>query len=193
MLKIIKNKKSFTIEPLIIIICFIVFAFVSLIFYILFGLASKVAVYDVKLGSNMSNTYYDYYLMNYLRAPVEVDGNKMIIADLIVLWYNNKEKYESILTEKSKEMIDKWEHEFINPVTKNKRIEAYHLTIYSKKQIIGESPNIILRVSSNSFNSGYCVKDQYGRCEDLTGIYIPLSGLNTIYAVLWVSEEAKKT
>ncbi|MBU1005043.1 MAG: hypothetical protein KJ561_04405 [Nanoarchaeota archaeon] len=90
MLKIIKNKKSFTIEPLIIIICFIVFAFVSLIFYILFGLASKVAVYDVKLGSNLSGIE-GAPLLNYLKTPIEYNGKIITISELIVLAQSDKD------------------------------------------------------------------------------------------------------
>lgn len=83
-LKIIGNKKSaFVVEPLIIIICFIVFAFVGLIFYILFGLAGKVAVYDMGIGSD-TPTNADYLLLSYLKTPVEVDGMSMSMADFIV-------------------------------------------------------------------------------------------------------------
>src|SRR3989338_4710107 len=101
MLKIIKNKKAFTIEPLIIIICFVVFAFIGLIFYILFGLAGKLSVYDLNLGSDLSGSS-NLKLQNYLRMPVTLSINKVQMGDLLARYYTEtdktkKEEYSKII------------------------------------------------------------------------------------------------
>ena len=52
-------------------------------------------------------------LLNYLRTPVTVDNVNMTMSDLIVLWYGNNEKYDSVLEQKSEEILNIAEYKFV--------------------------------------------------------------------------------
>jgi len=103
MLKIIKNKKGFIINPIVLLVCFITFVIVGFIFYILFGLVGNLVVYNIESSSQSSTTHYT--LLNYLRTPIEVNGEKMDMADLIVSSVNAN-NYDTLI-EKTKEILGK--------------------------------------------------------------------------------------
>ncbi len=102
----IKNKKGFIFgDSLVLLGCFIAFAFIGVVFFILFSIAGKSAVYDIK--SDKALLDYNYILLNILRKPVQIDGQNMNTADLIVLWNREfiKNKYAKKLGDEIKNSL----------------------------------------------------------------------------------------
>jgi hypothetical protein len=119
MLKIIKNKKGFIANTIVLLICFVTFCIVGFIFYILFSFVGKLGVYDI--GSDSESLNSNYLLLTYLRTPVEVNGNKMDMADLINLYYYDN-NYEDILIEETKKILDSFEKPIV--------VSGWNLYIY---------------------------------------------------------------
>lgn len=119
MLKIIKNKKGFTIDAIVLLICFIIFCLAGFIFYILFSFVGKLGVYDI--GSSSESLDSNYLLLTYLRTPIEINGNKMNMADLINAYYSDN-NYKNILIEETKKILDSFE----KPAT----VAGWNLYIY---------------------------------------------------------------
>ncbi len=116
----LKNKKGFIIDPVILTSCFVAFFIIGLIFYFLFSSVGRLGTYNI-VSEEFSSTA-DYGLLNYLRTPVEVDGNKINMADLINLYYNDK-SYDEILTEKTKKILET----FPKPVS----VSGWNLNVYT--------------------------------------------------------------
>ncbi len=102
MINLKKSKKAFTINFLVLLICFVTFCIVGFIFYLLFGFLGKMVVYDI--GSDVANIDAEYQLLSYLRAPIEVNAKTINMADLIVNAANGISTKEE-LKEKSKELL----------------------------------------------------------------------------------------
>jgi len=169
---------------------YIAFVLIIMLFFLLFQLKSCTSESRdiIAIESQVSDLDYNMMLLNYLRTPVIVDGSSMTMADLIALWYSDKTKYEQLLTDKSKETINKWTYERKNPYADNQVIMAFNILIYSKKHIKGEVPDIILRIPSADYKYDYCIGLP---CQDLAGIYVPVSQSNKVYVALWASMAAK--
>lgn len=84
---------------------FVSFVLLVVIFFLLFSWENG----SVK-GKNFDSTNFDeveieMQLMNFLKTPVEVDGEKMMMADFILVWYDNQEKYNSLLETESNKVL----------------------------------------------------------------------------------------
>ncbi|MEA2036599.1 MAG: hypothetical protein U9O94_03770 [Nanoarchaeota archaeon] len=100
-MKITKNKQGFVANPAVLLIAFIAFGFIAFIFYILFGMVGSLSVFEIE--SSSQSTAADIALLNYLRTPVNVEGDYIIVADLIVKSVN-QEDY-TLLKEKTQELL----------------------------------------------------------------------------------------
>ncbi len=94
MLKIMKNNKGFLFDPIVLLVAFIAFCIVGLVFFILFSLAGELGVYDI--SSDSVSISSNHHLLTTLRTPIEVDGQKMLFADLVALGENSEELREEV-------------------------------------------------------------------------------------------------
>ena len=102
-----KNKKGFTAGFLVLIICSIIFAFISLIFYFLFGIFGSSLTYNIETTKAGSE---DLILLNYLRTPISLTQNqKTTLAELIALG-----EVSPKLKQRAKLEINRISHQFYN-------------------------------------------------------------------------------
>lgn len=150
MLKIKKNKKGFISDSLVLLICFVVFCIVGFIFYILFGFAGKISVYD--LGSMEHSSSADYAMTNYLRTPVEINGKMINVADL-VSFYCNKEKEDDI--EKIK--IYTIAQEMFTPTMTAKLVCSNDKEIYLRRPLCDKPSSVSIPSFTGNLNKiDYC-------------------------------------
>lgn len=182
------NKKAFIAGSVSDIYAVIIFVVVIIVFFFLFKFLAEpkpinIEQSDLEINANM-------ILLNILRTPVQVDLNTnnqktMTLSDLIRLWDSDNAKYDSLLKSTITEMLNSADDVFKEDNLR--KIRSYGLIIYSKKQLPGESPKILLRTYSNSFDSGYCLKNEFGACKDMVSAYLPINSSKTYYIVLWSS------
>jgi len=92
-----KNKKSvWIIEPLADVYVFIIFLLIMLIFTILFYFGAETVKTNIK--GEYDNLDGNIILLNYLRTPVEVDGKKTNIAELILISAASEEHRSELKT-----------------------------------------------------------------------------------------------
>ena len=160
---------------------FLYFIMLFVIFYIVIQPSSSA----LPLKSQWSNVDAKIELLDLLRTPVELNGAMMQMSDLIALWQQNK-SYEQVLQSEMKKLLNKISYNYINTETENERVKAYSLGIFSKKQIVGESPQWLLYVESQQYKPGYDEE------TDLASSYLPLIDNSNIYLTLRASNAARE-
>jgi len=160
MFKITKNKQGFIASSIVLLVCFITFCIVGFIFYILFGFAGKLSVYDISSQSESLNS--NSLLLTYLRTPVEVNGNKMDMADLINLYYHDN-KYKDILIGETEKVLNSFE--------KPAAVSGWNLHVY----LMPEDETII-KIKTLEILGWYEKRTTFA--------YLPLSGSSEKYLKL---------
>ena len=117
-MKRIKNKKGFISESVVLLFCFVIFIIVGFVFFILFYFVPKVGI---SLGSDFQALDGTFMLSNYLRTPVEVNGKKMNMADLIGFYYmegdsTKKAEYRSKIDEITMPFLNEREYCYNNGI-----------------------------------------------------------------------------
>ncbi|MBI2548372.1 hypothetical protein HYW21_03405 [Candidatus Woesearchaeota archaeon] len=175
------------------------FALLVIIFFFIIALQTDTIAEQKKSYINTSNVlgsglelHWDLTLLNYLRTPVTVDGEAMTMADLIVLWYHNPEKYEALLTSQSTEVLNQWTYHYIDPQFKNERIMAYAVWISEGPPVRGEIQSILLRLPSTQYKGEHCLM-RGSLCQQAGGAYLPGSETKTIYVSILASRAAAST
>ncbi len=130
-------------------------------------------------------------LINYLRTPVIVEDEEINMAELIRLWDLDNERYKNILEESSLQTINSLEYVYTNPAIgiDNDVIRGYNIIINSEKKD-DNSLDFMIDFESDSFESGFCIKDEFGRCIRLGEQFIPISEDDNLYIVMFESQKA---
>ena len=105
---------------------YIVFVMIILIFYLLFSFQSR-GVSENKITEAAIGEKSYLNLANFLKTPVNVDGDVLTIADLIRLWHSDSDKYKELLTQQSIEILNKMEFEYKNPNADNTLVGVFML------------------------------------------------------------------
>lgn len=109
-----KNKKGLLGATFLDFWAYVIFVFIVIIFYGFFSIQAK-GVKESKIADVESKIKNDIPLINYLRTPYALDNNEITMADMLVLYYNEKDEakkrayYEGILN-KTKEIFEPLEH-----------------------------------------------------------------------------------
>ena len=185
--KIFHNRKALS-EYILDIWSYLVFATAIFFFLVLFKIQAVNSVQRELKGITDIPTSSSS-LIDYLRTPVTVDGKEANIAELIMLWQLDQDKYRAALETNSTSILNKLEYEYVEPQTKNDVIRGFHISINREKK----SENAIeplIEFKSKSFQDGLCITNQYG-CINLGEQFIPISNSQTLYVVLRESYKSK--
>src|SRR3989344_2431533 len=168
---------------------YLVFVMIILIFYTLFTFQSR----DVAeiTGKGLRENYLA--MANFLKTPVNVDGDIITISDLIRLWHSNPDKYEEILTQKSTETLNLMEYDYKNPNADNVLVRGFYVVINSGKKE-DNSLDHLLYFESRSFQSGFIINKHggYGGPGKIQGEqFLPVGGGRSLNIVLKESGKAK--
>ena len=192
MLKIKNHKKGLIASTLVDFYSYIAFAIVIIIFYFLFQLIAN--PYPRGIMAAESNTEANTLLLNYLRTPVTVNVNgmdqKITMADLVRLWYLDKQSHEKQFRDETESIINKWEYEYIPPQKNNIVIRAYRLSIAKKDQYGGYIDHT-KPISSSSYEDGFCTREPGTLFCIRFLAYLPISDSEFVYISLIDSNKAK--
>jgi len=135
---------------------------------------------EINLEEGVENLDYQGKLIMFLNYPIEVEGEKMKVRDLIGLWDADEKKYKKVLESEVEEILTKMEDEFFYKISLQKR--GFELVIYSK-QTGGKQ---LIRISSENYKDNPIVPNAEGKGE-LAGAYVFVSDSKTVYVALWAS------
>lgn len=185
-MKQFKNKKG-VVEFLLDIWAYILFAVAIAVFLVIFKFQSITQVRN-ELTGMASVPSSSSTLAGYLRTPIDIDGKKTDIANLIRLWYFNP-VYKDLLEKTTTDLLNRLEYEYADPQTKHTFVRGFQLSINSRKK---DSNTIdpMLSFSSKSFDSSNCASNFYG-CVNSGEQFIPVSETATLYIVLRESQKPK--
>lgn len=188
MRKLLQNKKGLS-EFVLDIFSYLVFIIAIFFFLLLFKLQSINAterdITEIREAPSSSTT-----ILNYLRTPVNVDGNEINMAELIRLWHLEPDKYINVLEASSVEILDRMEYEYKNPNANNIVVRGFNVIINSEKRD-DNSLDFLVDFESQSFESGYVIRDAYGRGIIQAEQFVPISENQYLYVVLMESQKAK--
>lgn len=192
----LKSKKGFIGSTMVDFWSFITFIFIILFFWAFFSIQSNKAK-ENKIQGAQDSIHPDLEMVNYLRMPTNIDGREMVMADLIVMYYNEKDDskkktyYDRILRE-TKKIFDGIEHCIVPRGTSDQAVIGYAIYILDeesykdqaklRQKYEGTAANQHLKFKSGHFFDGL-VQD-----SSLTAIPNALSN-NLVYVGLFVSSK----
>jgi len=89
------NKKGFIAEALVDFYSYVAFILILIIFFLLFSVQKCTGPSEQEMIGSFEENNAEIILLNYLRTPIKIDSQEMIMADLINLWVIDRQKYES--------------------------------------------------------------------------------------------------
>ena len=188
--KISKTKKGALTTVLVDFWAYIAFVLIILIFYLLFSVESrkasdnKITELEIKSASYLT-------LLNFLKTPVNVEGEDIIIADLIRIWYLEPNKYKDLLAAKSAEILNKLEYEYPNSDGGYTSTRGYNIIINSEKREYNSLDHLI-SLQSKSFDNDYAVISKNWDGIAIQGEqHIPVKRDQSLYEILIESEKPK--
>ncbi len=188
---ILKQKKGAIAPILLDFLSYMIFIVIIMIFYLLFTLLAQNM--DNKIEGLQMQAKSNLVLINYLKTPVNVDGEEITIAELIRLWRIEPDKYATILETASVEILNKMEYEYKNPNADNIVVRGFDVIVNSEKKE-DNSLDHLLSFESKSFQSGFAL-NEYGGYGGPGMIqaeqFVPISENNHLYLVLMESQKAK--
>tara|TARA_Y100000310_G_scaffold308655_1_gene352001 strand:+ start:587 stop:1165 length:579 start_codon:yes stop_codon:yes gene_type:complete len=170
------------------------FLFLILLFFSYLLFVDSFDFKDREFIEGMESRFDEKLLLSYLQTPVSFDmdgGTKeMEMIDLIVLWVEDKDKYEDVFLGESKKILDGMSYEFEHPKTENLRIKAYSAVIYRD---IEDPFSIIGRAPSENYVPAHCIGSPHS-CEIRASADLPLRDPNEdVKVVFWASQASKKS
>ena len=113
-----KNKKGFVASVLVDMFAFLAFALIVLIFFFLFKFKAETVKSTIDTASEIKLLDANPILLNYLRSTTTLDSEAITIADLIIMYKLDKDKYKQKLDQETHEFIDN-----LNKLYKDKLID----------------------------------------------------------------------
>ena len=116
-----------------------IFVLIVLIFYIFFNFQAGNIKENKITGLDIQNIHSkaDITLISYLKTNVQIEISKkkytVTFADLIRLWYFERDNYKNILLEKTEEFLSNLEQDFSENKQGQEGIHTYKLLINDKK------------------------------------------------------------
>ena len=184
---IIKNKKGIA-EFLLDIWAYILFAVAIAVFLIIFKFQSVTSI-ENQLTSMSELPSSSSTLLNYLRTPVNMDGQTINVAELIMLWKFDPDKHKDLLEKTTTDLLNNLEYEYVDAQAKTNLIRGFQISINSKKKDDNYIDPLI-SFKSKSYDSISCITNRYG-CVNLGEQFIPISETTTLYIVLRESKKLK--
>jgi len=180
---------------------YLIFVLVIILFFTFFKFQAGDTTKNEITGLT-SQVYEDITLLTYLKTPVEIElggiNQNINIAELIRLWYLNqgndqstietaiidildldKGKYQSLLEEKTENILNFWEYKTTNPYADNIIVRTFSIIIMEEEPK-GESINPILKIESKNYN----IPDTGIGRLNLGQVIIPISNSKNLYIIL---------
>jgi len=145
-------------------ISILAFVLLATLFFVLFSLQGKTT--EVSIEGKADEVTSNILLLNYLRTPVEVNNKEMSMSELIALWYWDNDKYDELLKNESKTILDFASYDYVKEVAFSDVV-----LISSYKILIGDE----FYVNTPSYvESSDCTRSGIN-CDDVAESYVPVS------------------
>lgn len=129
------------------VVAFLLIIIVLIVFWVFFVIPNSISISPTQSIVANEKIDADLTLLNYLRTNVTINGNSMLISDLIRLYYNDK-TYEPQLKAETKKIFDKVFSDYVYQL----KIENKIISESSKKYSLGKknlNANNIVPVREN--------------------------------------------
>ena len=196
---ITKSKKAAVTSSIADFWAYVAFVFVVLIFYGFFTFQSR-GIENNKISPTQAKISNNLQLINYLKTPYTIDGSTMTMADMIMIYHNEKDSvkkshyYEEIL-KKTKEILNPFEYCTVPEGISDKVIVGYAVYILDEESYKdpiklnsnygGTSVRVDQKFRSDHFFDGLIEEQTLGIIPNLIpGNVIPIgffvSSVNTV-------------
>lgn len=161
---------------------YVAFVFVILIFYVFFTYQAK-GIGENKITETTTKISNDLQLLNYLRTPYILDGMQITMADLIVLYnnekdYDKKKLYYDEITKKTSDIFNPMEFCVSPKGRSDQNVNGYGIFILDKESYLderifnnnykGTKQNEDKKFSSEHFFDGLIVEKSLGVIPNIT-------------------------